>query len=140
MVSRQVVRFTVVGLVSNALLFGLYLLLNSAGLTHVTSMTAVYAIGVAQTFLVNRSWTFGHAGRLGGPFVRYIVTYALGYLLNLGLLTTLVDGLHLPHAWVQGALIFVVAAFVFVLQKHWVFRLAAPAATPRGRHRQSPSS
>jgi putative flippase GtrA len=138
--SRQIVRFAVVGLVSNALLFGLYLLLTNAGLSYVPAMTAVYAIGIAQTFVANRSWTFGHADRLGSPFVRYVVTYALGYLLNLALLTTLVGGLHLPHAWVQGALIFVVAAFVFVLQKHWVFRVAAPAPRRVAEPRQSPPS
>jgi len=134
MESHQIARFAVVGFVSNVLLFGLYLLLTNAGLSHAPSMTAVYVIGIAQTFVANRNWTFGHAGRLGSPLVRYVVTYALGYLLNLALLMTLVDGLHLPHAWVQGVLIFVVAAFVFVLQKHWVFRRAAePRQSPPSR-------
>lgn len=128
---RQVVRFAIVGLLSNAVLFAMYLALTSAGLSHVPAMTLVYAIGVTQTFVANRNWTFGHAGSLRGPFARYVVTYLLGYLLNLLLLTALVDVMRLPHAWVQGALIFVVAAFVFVLQKHWVFAVAGPAPAPR---------
>jgi putative flippase GtrA len=113
-------------------LFGLYLLLTSTGLSHVPGMTLVYAVGVAQTFVANRSWTFGHTGAPGAPFARYVATYGLGYLVNLALLTLLVDVAGLPHAWVQGALIFVVAALVFVLQKYWVFRIPTPAAPHRG--------
>ena len=132
MVSRAFLRFAIVGLASNAVLFALYVVLTSAGMPHVPAMTLVYVLGVLQTFAANRHWTFGHTGAVGAPLLRYALAYVLGYLLNLTLMLMLVDAMHLPHAWVQGALILVVAVFLFLLQKHWVFRPSPSAAARRG--------
>jgi putative flippase GtrA len=52
---------------------------------------------------------------------RYVTAYALGYLLNLAALFVLVDRLNFPHQIVQGVMILVVACFLFVLQRQWVF-------------------
>ena len=54
--------------------------------------------------------------------LRYAVTYAFGYLLNLTALFALVDILGLPHRPVQAVLIVTVAVSIFLLQKYWVFR------------------
>lgn len=49
------------------------------------------------------------------------MSYGLGYLVNLTALYLCVDRLGWPHEAVQGAMVFVVAALLFVLQKFWVF-------------------
>lgn len=121
---RQLVRFAAVGIVSNGALFLLYLVLTSTGLSPALSMSLAYAAGVVQTFAFNRSWTFSHSGGCAASLARYATAYGIGYLANLCLLRLFVDELKLPHQWVQGAAILFVAAFVFVLQKHWVFRNA----------------
>ena len=119
---RQLVRFAAVGIVSNGALFLLYLVLTSAGLSPTLSMSLAYAVGVAQTYALNRTWTFSHSGSRAAPLARYAATYGIGYVLNLCLLRLFVDELGLQHQWVQGAAILFVAALVFALQKHWVFR------------------
>jgi putative flippase GtrA len=106
----QAFRFAVVGLASNAVLYLAYLGMTSAG------------IGVAQTFLFNKRWTFNHSGRLDAALLRYIALYAGGYLVNLLMLAWLVDGLGYPHQVVQGVMILTLAACFFVLQKIWVFK------------------
>lgn len=121
---QQFIRFAVVGLLSNAALFVLYLVLTRAGLTPAVAMSLAYAVGVLQTFALNRTWTFSYAGGSAAPFVRYLAAYGVGYLVNLLLLRVFVDQLGLAHQAVQGAAILLVAALVFVLQKHWVFRAA----------------
>ena len=121
---RQLVRFAAVGIVSNAALFLLYLVLTSSGLSPTSSMSLAYVVGVAQTFALNRTWTFSHSGSCVAPLARYAATYGIGYLVNLCLLRLFVDELAWPHQWVQGAAILLVAAIVFALQKHWVFRSA----------------
>jgi len=122
MAQRQLVRFAAVGIVSNAALFVLYLVLTGAGLSTTLSMSLAYVVGVAQTFALNRTWTFSHSGRCVAPLARYAATYGIGYVVNLCLLRLFVDELAWPHQWVQGAAILLVAAIVFALQKHWVFR------------------
>jgi len=118
---KQLLRYAVVGVGSNVILYLVYLLLTSLGLGHKTAMTLLYTVGILQTFLLNRRWTFDDRSAIHGTFSRYIITYALGYLFNLGLLYILVDEVGLPHQIVQGVLIFVVAVFLFLLQKYWVF-------------------
>ena len=125
---QQFIRFAVVGMLSNAVLFVLYLVLTRAGLTPAVSMSLAYAAGVLQTFAWNRRWTFSYAGGSAVPFARYMAAYGIGYLVNLLLLRVFVDQLGLAHQAVQGAAILLVAALVFVLQKHWVF--PAPPRQP----------
>lgn len=120
--SIQLLRFAVVGFLSNGLLFLAYLGLTSIAVSPRAAMTAVYAAGVLQTFLFNRRWTFQHRGSSRAALVRYIATFVLGYLLNLGGLVLLVNRLGLPHQFVQADMILTVAAFSFFLQRYWVFR------------------
>ena len=85
-------------------------------------MSVLYAVGVAQTFFLNRRWSFRHQGTSGGTFRRYVVLYAVGYGLNVMLLGLLVDHLGWPHQWVMLGLMIGMVAFFFVGQKFWVFR------------------
>lgn len=126
----QGLRFVVVGLFSNVVLYLLYLGLTWLGLGHKTAMTLLYMTGTIQTFFLNKHWTFNHVGSLRASSLRYLVAYGAGYVLNLGTLYLFVDNLGLPHTMVQGIAIFVIAALLFLLQKYWVFsgdRVAADA-------------
>ena len=117
----QFLRYALVGLGSNLILYLAYLLLTSFGLGHKSAMTILYVIGVAQTFLFNRTWSFRHQGGLHGSFARYVAAYAFGYLLNLAVLWIAVDRMGLPHQIVQGIMILTLAVMLFLLQKFWVF-------------------
>lgn len=114
-------RYAVVGLASNAVGYFFYLLLTYAGMGHKLAMSLLYAVGVAQTFYFNRAWSFRHQGRFDSAFVRYIIAYGLGYVLNLGLLWLAVDRMHLPHQGVQAGAIVAVAVCLFLMHKFWVF-------------------
>lgn len=118
----QALRFAVVGLASNAVLYLIYLSMTAAGVGPKLAMSLVYAIGVTQTFLFNKRWTFNHLGRHDTALMRYLAVYAGGYVANLFVLAWLVDGWGLPHQLVQGTMILVLAAVLFLLQKFWVFR------------------
>ncbi len=118
---KQLFRYAVVGIASNVGVYLLYLLATSLGLEPKVAMTLLFGIGVLQTFLFNRKWTFGHQGAHGLVFVRYCLSYGTGYLVNLLALILLVDLAGIPHQLVQGFMILVVAALLFLAQKYWVF-------------------
>lgn len=122
----QFSRYAVIGLLLNAALYVAYLALVASGLSPVAAMSITYATGVVIGFVLNRRITFGHDGRPAGPFLRYVIAYALGYLLNWAGLWLLVDRMAVPHQLAQAALIFAVACFLFIMQRIWVF------AAPRG--------
>jgi putative flippase GtrA len=120
--SGQLLRFALVGLVSNGLLYGAYLALIALGVPYRVAMTATYLGGVVLGFAAHRRWTFRHRGPGGASAVRYAAAYGGGYLLNLVGLHLLVERGGIAPAWAQGLMIVVVAAFLYFVQKHWVFR------------------
>ena len=119
--TRQFTRWAIVGLVTNAILYLVYLALTRSLMKPQVAMSVVYLIGVALGFAGNRSWTFEHSGRADAALARYVMAYAIGYLVNLAGLQLGVTVCHLRHEIVQGAMIFVVAALTFLLQKYFVF-------------------
>lgn len=121
-ISKQLLRFAAVGLASNLLLYLAYLLITQQGVGHKTTMTLLYAVGVSLTFVFNRNWTFSHQGHVTKSFIAYLLTYALGYVLNLVALYVLVDKFGFRHQWIQGFMIVILAILLFTLQKYFVFR------------------
>lgn len=119
----QFVRFVAVGIASNVVVYLLYILSTSLGAGHKTAMTVLYMLGVLQTFVVNRAWSFGHDGPKRSAFVRYLVSYLFAYLLNLGVMHVMVDIAGYSDRWVQGCMVIIVATLMFCLQKFWVFQV-----------------
>ena len=122
----QFVRFAIVGLLSNGVLYLAYVGLTAAGLGPKAAMTLLYVLGTLQGFLFNKHWSFRSRHSHGPELVRYALAYAFGYLLNLAALIVFVDAWHLPHQAVQAVMIVVLALVLFALQKFWVF----PTRTP----------
>lgn len=125
----EFVRYAIVGLASNGVLFVSYVLATSLGVGHKLAATLAYAIGVAQTFVFNRSWSFADRGLVGPALLRYVLSYLAGYVINIIALVWLVDHAGFPHVWVQGSMIVVLAIMLFALQKWWVFRNDGGAGT-----------
>ncbi len=118
---RQLLRFGVIGLLQNGIGYGLYLILTLAGLPPKPTMTFLYLAGATASFLANRRFTFGHTGKLTHAGIRFMLAHLGGYLINLLLLWWLVDQNGYPHQWVQACAIFVVAAYLFVSFRFFVF-------------------
>lgn len=118
---RQFIRFAIVGLLSNLVLFLLYLAATRAGVGPKSAMTALYFVGVLMTFVFNRNWSFSHEGVITATLLRYLLVYMLGYALNWTALYLLVGVYGWPHQAVQAAMIMLLALALFLSQKFWVF-------------------
>jgi putative flippase GtrA len=117
----QLFRYALVGLLSNVAGYLAYLAVTHLGGTPKATMTLLYGVGAAVGFFGNRSLTFEHRGSIIGAGSRYVVAHCIGYLLNLGILIVFVDRLGYPHRWVQAFAILVVATFLFLAFKVFVF-------------------
>ncbi|HOM12123.1 MAG TPA: GtrA family protein [Rubrivivax sp.] len=118
----QLLRFGIGGVVVNLSLYVVYLILIYIDVEYRFAMSVVYCVGMVFGFVLHRSWTFRNQGTWHRSFRRYVLVYAIGYLLNLAGLWLLVDITHQSAALAQGFMILVVAGFVFLIQKFWVFR------------------
>jgi len=119
---QQLIRYGVVGVASNTVIYFVYLLITYLGVEPKTTMTLVYIIGASIGFIGNRKWTFVHSGALSSAALRYVLAHFFGYLLNYLILFTFVDCLDYAHQWVQAMAIIIVAGFLFVIFKYFVFR------------------
>jgi putative flippase GtrA len=118
---RQLIRYCFVGVISNLTIYFIYLIITHLGVEPKKAMTLVYVIGATIGFIGNRKWTFAHLGSFSAAFLRYVVAHLCGYLLNFLILFTFVDRLGYAHQWVQAAAIIIVAGFLFIIFKYFVF-------------------
>lgn len=119
--TAQFFRYGMVGIVSNLTGYLLFLIITFWGIGPKAAMTLLYVVGATIGFLGNRQWTFSHHGTLLGSGSRYFVAHCFGYLINFIILFTFVDVLGFSHQWVQAIAIFIVAGFLFMAFKYFVF-------------------
>ena len=118
----QLFCYGLIGIASNLAGYMVYLLITDfGGISPKLTMSILYGVGATVGFWGNRKLTFAQKGSLLGTGVRYLVVHCFGYLMNLAILTVMVDKLGYPHQAVQAAAIFVVAAFLFLAFKFFVF-------------------
>jgi putative flippase GtrA len=119
---RQLLRYGLVGVISNLTIYIIYLLITHFGVEPKKAMTLVYILGASLGFIGNQKWTFAHRGNPASAVLRYVLAHFLGYLLNFMILFIFVDRLGYAHQWVQAVAIIIVAGFLFIVFKYFVFR------------------
>jgi putative flippase GtrA len=118
---KQLFRYALVGTTINIAGYLVYLLITFLGVTPKIAVTFLYIAGASVGFWGNRKLAFMHQGSLLGSGVRYIIAHIFGYLLNLAILILFVDMLGYAHQWVQAFAVFVVAGYLFLAFKFFVF-------------------
>ncbi len=126
---RQLFNYAFIGVLINGMSYSIYFIFTYLSGTHKMTMTVLYLLGASIGFLANRHFTFRHDGCIGVIGVRYVLAQMMGYLLNLALLLLFVDWLDFPHQIVQAISIVVVAIFLFVVLRIFVF---TPSLTETG--------
>ena len=117
----QIVRYGVVGIAHNSVGYLIYLFVTWLGADPKLVVSIFYPIGASISFYANRQWTFSHDGHITRSFSRFIIAHIGGYLLNIVLLYGFVDILEYPHQLIQAIAIFVVAGYLFLMLRFFVF-------------------
>ncbi len=117
-------RYAVVGLTLNLLGYLVYLVVTSLGLSPIATVSIFYPLSVLAGYLAHRRHTFQQKAQTLDEITlgRYIVAYATGYLINIGLIQLLYGELGYPHQLVQAGAILIVAIFLFVALNFFVFK------------------
>jgi len=120
----QFFRYGAIGIAVNTSAYLTYLLVTSLGGTPKLTMSILYVATAIASYFGNRQLTFKHTGSVIDSGTRFVIAHGFGYLINLGMLFFFVDKFGYPHQWVQVSAIFVVAIFLFVSFKLFVFNEA----------------
>ncbi|MET1414198.1 GtrA family protein [Roseibium sp. HPY-6] len=120
--TRQMVRYGVVGALTNLLGYLIYLLVTWLWLEPKVAVAIMYPIAALTAYFGHAKYTFEYNGYQTRGLFRYCVSHAIGYATSLGMLFVFFDLLGYPHQLVQAASIFVVAGLLFLLFRFYVFR------------------
>lgn len=84
-------RFILNGIVSNATLYGLFVLLIYVDLDYRIAVSILYVLGILWNYTVNRLWSWKSEAKIASSFVKYLILYAVIYVLHLGLVIAMVE-------------------------------------------------
>lgn len=123
----QFIRYGIVGVVSNGLLYLLYITLTYMRVIPEFAATIAYVLGGSWTYFFNRNWSFesGAAHRKAAP--RYALTYLAGYFITIGILAIGYRWIGMQHFISQLIAICITAIVNFLLLRFWVFANAKPS-------------
>jgi putative flippase GtrA len=127
----QIFRYALVGLSLNMAMYGFYLILTAFVISPFKAVFLLYPLGMLVGFYGHRRFTFklNSDGRDFFYFLKYIFVYILGFLLNLLLMYIFYEKLGYPHQIVQLSAVFIIALFLFLLMRFFVFPAAQDKAS-----------
>jgi putative flippase GtrA len=127
-VTVQFIRFCVVGVLNTAIDLGLFALLTRLiGLDPLIANVLSFTTGAANSFLLNKYWTFGAGGRgqeMAVQATRFAVITLLVLSIHEGLLLLLHKQLGWPDLPVKVLAIGVGVVVGFVGNRFWTFAKA----------------
>src|ERR1035437_731185 len=119
----QFIKFGIVG-ISNTLLTALtiWILLKVLHCSDYFSNFAGYIVGLLNSFIWNRKWTFESKTKVSITLFKFIVTFAISYLFQLGNLYVLLHFTHIDSYICQLISIVVYTFINFILNKNYTFK------------------
>lgn len=114
-------RYLLVGGSVNGLNYIAYLLITWLGVSPRIAVTVLLPLSLLAAFQGHARLTFPSGRRDAGAARRYVVTTLVGYLLNILLLTVLVEGLGILHQLAQFIALATIVPIMFVTLRSRVF-------------------
>jgi len=120
---KQISRYGLVGLSLNSMMYIVYMILTAYCFSPFNAVFLLYPLGVLVSFFAHRGLTFKLNSLKWNSIelFKYVFSYAVGFLLNLSILYIFFEKLGYPHQLVQLCAIFIVAGFLFISMKLFVF-------------------
>lgn len=122
----QFIRYGIIGISTNITAYLLYLVATHHGADPKATMTALYILVFSLSFYGNRKWVFLFDGKFSGAAVRFFITHAIGYILNLCALYIFVDIYKYNHQLIQLLSMAFLVLYFFIAMKAFVFKKKTP--------------
>ena len=119
----QLIKFGIVGVSNTFLTAGvIWILMKVFHCSDYISNFIGYIIGLANSFIWNRKWTFESKTRVSVTVFKFIVTFAISYAVQLGNLYALLHLTHIDPYYCQLLSIVVYTGINFILNKYYTFK------------------
>ena len=119
----ELLRYAQVGILLNTSTYLLYLLLTSLSMVPLSALFITYPVGYLAGFFAHKNHTFRFIvkSNVGHKIGIYIFIQLLGLVFNIICLNTFITLVGIPHQLAQLISLPLVACFLFVLMKTFVF-------------------
>ena len=118
---KSLFRYSVVGILNNSWGYFLYLFVTWLGMDPRLAVSMLYPVAAVSAYFAHAKYSFNYQmGQTSAKF-RFIIAQIIGYLVNVIMLSVLVERFGYPHQMVQAAAIFVIAGVLFILFRIYVF-------------------
>ena len=118
---QKISRFIVVGVISNGLGYGAYILITWLGMPYKIAMTLIYCVGVMTSYFGNKQFTFADNQKISMTIVKFLVAHSIGYIVQYIVLYVLVDRFMVFHLYALFVGSTVVAIYLFIALRFFVF-------------------
>jgi putative flippase GtrA len=93
-------------------------------LYYLISLVIAHVIGVLNSFIWNKYWTFGSKELRLNEFIKFNLLYAIYFIFNAAMLIIMVDNLHFTPQMGQLIALPTLTIISFAGQKYWSFKKA----------------
>jgi putative flippase GtrA len=118
----QFIKYLLAGLLNTAVGLTLIYTCMALGVGDVASNAVGYAVGFCVSFFVNNKWTFQQDTATVSKFVRFLIVAGIAYGINLWVMLTARDHLHIDHRICQLLGVVAYTGTSFVGARLFVFR------------------
>ncbi len=121
--ATQLLRYTACGLINSSVSYSVFLgLYRSLGVHYAPAAGLGYIASMANSFALNRAFTFRATGALHPMLARFACVTGIGMSVNLLALHTFVSLLRLSPELAQGGALLCAGCLNFAANKLWTFR------------------
>jgi Predicted membrane protein len=122
---KQLSRFSMIGVINTLIDFTLFTIVHSLfGVSYVLSQGLGYSLGVANSFLLNKKWTFKDRKvnkKSFHEFLQFVVVNLISLIITMIAMNLLVKNLNL-NVYIAKVMVTVIAQVTnFLGYKLWVF-------------------
>ena len=118
----EFIKFAIVGLLNTSVDVAIFFLLTRIGIPYITAQVISYSCGAANSYLLNKVWTFRSSGLSFTEIVRFITVNLISLGISVIVLRLLHDTAGLDLAAAKGGATVSALAANFLGNKLWVFR------------------
>lgn len=120
--SRELLTFAYIGILTNAFGYALFLLLTQYLLfSPYLAVTFLYPLGIILSYNFNKKYTFANSTTTQKERITFFFIYLLGYFLNIVILFLLITVFNFLEYIAQAIAVVTLALYFFFMQKNYVF-------------------
>lgn len=115
-------KYIIVGVLNTIVGYSVYSLLILIDIKYAFALLISHIAGVINSYFWNKYYTFKSSSKNWHELKRFILIYILYYILNLLILSSLIELVSLHPLLGQALSLVVVTTFSFFAHKYWTFK------------------